>query len=118
MGSLPPDVEKIAACGLYCGACRRHLAGKCPGCAGNEQAWWCKIRTCVTDKGITSCAECREHPTFVTCKRLNNLPAKIIALLLDSDRPACLRAIRDDGPRAYAQRMAALRRQSLPRKRS
>ena len=30
--------EKIAFCGLYCGACRQYLKEKCPGCRKNEKA--------------------------------------------------------------------------------
>ena len=116
MSTIVADTKKIAACGLYCGACRRHLAGKCPGCAGNEQAWWCKIRSCAAEKGIATCAECQEHPDLTRCKRLNNLPGKLISLLLNSNRFACLEAIRAEGLEAFAERMAREGRQSLPRR--
>lgn len=46
MKNIESDKELIAACGLYCGACRKYLAEKCPGCRLNEKAAWCKIRSC------------------------------------------------------------------------
>ena len=58
MKQIDADVRKIAACGLYCGACRKHLAGKCNGCRLNERAKWCKIRTCCMANGFDTCAEC------------------------------------------------------------
>ena len=36
MKTIVPDIQNIAACGLYCGACRKFLIGKCPGCKHNE----------------------------------------------------------------------------------
>ena len=43
MRTIVPDNKNIAACGLYCGACRKFLAEKCPGCKPNKKATWCKI---------------------------------------------------------------------------
>jgi len=38
MGNITTDINNIAACGLHCGACRKFLSGKCPGCRNNEKA--------------------------------------------------------------------------------
>ena len=37
-----PDAAYVAACGLYCGACRKFVKGQCPGCWENKKADWCK----------------------------------------------------------------------------
>ena len=58
MKPIVPDTQSIAACGLYCGACRKFLIGKCPGCKRNEKATWCKIRSCCQENKFNTCAEC------------------------------------------------------------
>ena len=75
--SLRPD---IAACGLYCGACRKFRQGKCPGCRDNAKANWCKIRQCCTAHHYSSCADCTLIP-LEACKKFNNPIAKIFALV-------------------------------------
>ncbi len=111
-----PNAELVAACGLYCGACKRYRAQRCPGCAENQAAWWCKIRSCTAAKGIATCADCDEHSDLAGCGLLNNRMSKLVGLVLNSDRIACLDTIRALGLEAYAQRMAAAGRQSLPRR--
>lgn len=76
----------VAACGLYCGACRKHIQGNCPGCSGNEKAQWCKIRACCREHVYRSCADCPGE-TYTTCKKFNNLIGKVFALLFRSARP-------------------------------
>ena len=39
MKTIVSDTQNIAACGLYCGACRKFLAEKCPGCKQNENGF-------------------------------------------------------------------------------
>lgn len=39
----------VAYCGLYCGACKSHRKGKCPGCRENSKATWCEIRKCCQE---------------------------------------------------------------------
>ena len=56
--TITAATEYIAACGLYCGACRKYLNGRCPGCRQNKKATWCKIRQCCIEKGLHSCADC------------------------------------------------------------
>lgn len=109
------DTKLIARCGLYCGACGKHLKGKCPGCAGNDKATWCKIRACCAEHDYASCADCTEYSDAAQCKHFNNVMSKIFALVFNSNRPACVKAIRDDGYEAFAERMAKEERQSLPR---
>jgi len=109
------DTELIARCGLYCGACGKHIKGKCPGCAGNDKATWCKIRVCCAEHDYASCADCTEYSDAAQCKHFNNFMSKMFAFVFSSNRAACVKAIRDDGYEAFAERMAKEERQSLPR---
>lgn len=104
MKSIEADKQLIAACGLYCGACRRYLAQKCSGCHLNDKASWCKIRTCVYRRGLRSCAGCGKDVT--ECNTYSNLIGKIFAFLFKSDRPACIRYIKEHGEQAFAEEMA------------
>lgn len=114
MKEIIANKENIAACGLYCGACRKYLMGKCPGCHQNEKATWCKIRTCCRAKGYKTCAEC---PCDVKeCKTYSNFIGKLFALLFRSDRAACIRYIREHGEEAYAEEMARRKAQTMKRK--
>lgn len=99
--SLRPD---IAACGLYCGACREIPSGEVPGCRDNAKANWCKIRQGCTAHHYSSCADCTLIP-LEACKKFNNPIAKIFALVFRSDRPACIRRIREIGYDRYASEM-------------
>ena len=53
-----PDAAYVAACGLYCGACRKFVKEQCPGCWENKKADWCKIRACNIEHNYKSCADC------------------------------------------------------------
>lgn len=109
------DPRLIAACGLYCGACRRYLRGSCPGCRANAKASWCGIRTCVRKNGFHTCADCTTEVTG--CGTYSNFMAKVFAWLFNSDRPACIRMIKERGERAYAAKMATEKCQTIKRKR-
>jgi hypothetical protein len=93
----------ISYCGLYCSNCRSYLKGKCPGCAENEKATWCKIRTCCKENGIKSCADCKEFSNPAECKKFNNFVSKIFALVFRSDRAASIEMIKKEGYKAYAK---------------
>lgn len=114
MKKIEASKELIAACGLYCGACRKYLSEKCPGCRDNEKATWCKIRSCVKDKGYRSCAGCRKSVT--ECRVYSNLIGKIFAFIFRSDRPACIRYIREHGEQAFAEEMTQRKCQTIKRK--
>jgi hypothetical protein len=62
MREIIADKKLIAFCGLYCGACARYLAEKCPGCRENEKASWCGVRSCCLERGYAGCADCVEFP--------------------------------------------------------
>ncbi|HEY3444937.1 MAG TPA: DUF3795 domain-containing protein [Myxococcales bacterium] len=110
------DPKLIAACGLYCGACGKLLKGKCPGCAANEKARWCAVRSCCKERGYASCADCTEFRDPRQCGKFDGFISKVIGLVLDSDRAKCIDRIRAVGAEQFAKEMADGRRQSLPRK--
>ncbi len=39
MRTIQEDVELVAHCGLYCGACKAYLKEKCDGCHRNPAPW-------------------------------------------------------------------------------
>ena len=105
MSEVCADTNLIACCGLYCGACKRYVKGKCPGCPENEKATWCKVRLCCKEHSYTSCADCSIIDNLRDCKKLNNFISKFFALVFRSDRIACLASIKEKGYEAYAQEM-------------
>lgn len=109
------DAKLVAYCGLYCGACRKYLKEKCPGCHQNEKATWCTVRSCCMEKKIASCAECTEFPDPRGCKKFNNSFSKLMGLVFRSDRPACIACLKEMGPVAYAAQMALAKRQAIRR---
>ena len=96
----------VAYCGLYCGACKSYMKGKCPGCFENEKAAWCKVRNCCIENSYGSCADCQIVSDLKECKKLNNLISKLFALIFRSNRLACLALIKEIGYDEYAGEMA------------
>ena len=113
MKEITINPQQIAACGLYCGACKKFLNGKCPGCKENGKASWCKIRKCCQEKGFHTCAECDKD--VKECKIHNNFVGKIFAFLFNSDRAACIRYIRENGEDAFAEKMAKDQQMTMKR---
>ena len=111
MKEIAVDTKKIAACGLYCGACKKNRMGKCQGCHENEKASWCKIRKCCIEKGFHTCAECEMD--VKDCRLHNNLIGKFFAFVFRSNRPACIRYIRENGEQAFAEEMTKRGEQTI-----
>lgn len=106
----------IAYCGLYCGACKSYLLDKCPGCAKNEKASWCKLRECCISNKYLSCADCTTVKDVRECKKTNNFISKTISFFTGSDRPACINFIREKGYEAFAAEMSSKKLQSIKKK--
>lgn len=106
----------VAACGLYCGACGKFKKETCPGCLGNEKATWCGIRACCLEKGYATCAECTEQAGPRGCAKFNNFMGKVMGVLFNSDRFACIERIREVGPETFAAEMNAKGKMTLPRR--
>jgi len=99
------DKELVAFCGLFCAECRAYKKGKCPGCAKNEKAKWCKIRTCNMENGYASCADCTTFSNVKECKKFNNFVSRLFEIAFRSDRVACLEMIRTQGYDKFTQHM-------------
>lgn len=106
MRQIIVDKNLIACCGLYCGSCRSYLNERCPGCRDNEKAKWCKIRDCCIQNNYQSCADCKIVNNVLDCKKFNNFISKIFAFIFRSDRPACIKFIKEKGYDEYAKEMA------------
>lgn len=116
MRDVTINKDLVAYCGLYCGACRAYLKGRCPGCHDNVKAKWCKIRTCCGEHGYATCADCKDFADPNDCRKFNNLIANVIGVVLNSNRQACVLKIRELGLDDYAAFMAERKRQTIPRR--
>ncbi len=115
MKPIVADLELVAYCGLYCGACGAYLRGRCPGCHENVKASWCKVRSCCMAEQYSSCAECKDYGDTRECKMYNNWIAKIFGFIFRSDRSACIDQIRELGIEGHTKKMAEAKHQSIKR---
>lgn len=109
------NAELVAHCGLYCGACKSFMNGKCKGCHENSKATWCKVRACCIEKRIRTCAECSEFTDPRACARFNNSMSRLFGYVFRSDRAACIAQIRQLGLDGHATAMAKLGRPAIKR---
>ena len=109
------DKNLVAFCGLYCGACRSYLKGKCPGCKDNVKASWCKIRSCCMERNFKSCADCTSV-VLMDCAKYNNAISKLIVFVFNSNRQACITRIKEIGYEGFSLEMTEKRAQTLKRK--
>ncbi len=116
MKDVTVNPELVAYCGLYCGACRSFLKGRCAGCHDNERASWCKVRSCCTEGSYATCADCKEFTDPSECRKFHNFFSKLMSVVFNSNRRACVEKIRELGVEGYAAHMAERKLQSLPRR--
>jgi len=116
MPDIMVNAELVAYCGLYCGACKAYLGGKCKGCRENQKTTWCKVRSCCMEKMTKTCAECTEFPDPLTCKKFNNFMSKLFGFIFKSDRAACIAQINQLGLDGHAKVMAEMKAQTIKRK--
>lgn len=109
------DTNQVAYCGLYCGACKRFLGKKCPGCQQNSKATWCKVRSCCIKNEIANCADCKSIG-HKACPHFNNFMAKVFGLIFNSDRGKCIERIKEAGYLAYSIEMSEKKAQTIKRK--
>jgi hypothetical protein len=115
MNTVTANPDLIACCGLYCGACKAYLKGRCPGCRQTTKAAWCQVRACCISSGHSTCANCTTHPDPRQCSRYHNFISRLFGLVFRSNRAACIDRLRAVGAKAFAAEMAAAKRHSLPR---
>ncbi len=113
MKDIVADAGLVACCGLYCGACRKYLRGRCPGCRENQKAAWCKVRSCCISNQFATCADCKDFQNPRDCRMFNNRIAKLFGLIFRSDRAACIDQIRRLGLEGHAADMAKTKRQTI-----
>ena len=113
------DLNSLAYCGLYCGACsfkvafqeveRGHLAAMparydkykgdpledCPGCRADSENTGCKIRTCAIARNVAHCGECADFP----CKVLSEFASDGVPH--HSEVITGLKAVREMGAHAW-----------------
>jgi len=112
---VPLHESLVSMCGLYCGACRSFLKGKCKGCADNAKASWCKVRSCCLENSYASCAECTEHADPAACGKYNSIISKAFGLVFNSDRRAGIMMIQQQGIRKFTEEMVYMKRPALKR---
>ena len=105
MKDIVADTKLVAYCGLYCGACKKYLNGKCPGCADNEKASWCKIRSCCMENNYSTCADCATVEEVADCNKFNNAMSKVFEFIFRSNRQACIGLIKEKGKQEFAEQM-------------
>ena len=109
------DANLIAYCGLFCAECRGYKKGTCAGCQKNENATWCKVRTCCMNNNYKSCADCKEFSNAMDCRKYNNFISKAFGFIFRSDRGACIAMIKEKGYENFAAYMAENKLQSMKR---
>ena len=88
----------LAYCGLVCSQCGMYTKGRCQGCHSEKPMnVGCKVKPCAMEKGLSSCAECRDFSNLKECKKLNNFVSKIIGFIFRSDRIGNLNQVRQVG---------------------
>ena len=59
-----PEWSLVGKCGVFCGACRLYVIGRCRSCtvayAGGGAG--CPYFRCVEERGLRSCGDCEEFP--------------------------------------------------------
>lgn len=110
MKKIIADKELISYCGLYCGACKRYLKKKCPGCVENEKASWCKVRTCCLKNHYKSCVVCKKHKNVKNCKKFNNFLAKAFGCIFGNDRTKSIKMMKEHDCEHFAKEMAKQKR--------
>jgi hypothetical protein len=90
--------------------------GELPGLPRERQGHVVQDKACCGDHGHATCADCKDFTDPDDCRKFNNLIAKVIGVVVNSSRRACVLKIRELGIAEFASFMAGSRRQTLPRR--
>ncbi|TAL16806.1 DUF3795 domain-containing protein [bacterium] len=112
----PKEEYVVAFCGLLCSLCRKYKDKKCPGCAENEKASWCKVRLCCLGNGYKTCAECEKFADPRECRDFDNFIARAFGMLFNSDRAECIRQIKRIGLKEHAKKLTESGNMTIPRR--
>ncbi len=107
MKDIVADASLVTKCGLYCGACKAYLKGKCEGCAETLKKAKCKIRNCCVEHNYTTCADCETYTDTSKCKKMNGGIDRFFSLIFRYDRAAGIQMVRKQGAEAFAEKMTA-----------
>ena len=117
MTDIKIDPNLVSYCWLYCGSCKKNIVGECPGCKKLEKTpFWCPIRDCCIEKGISNCATCNEYDEVKLCRKYNGIVMRSLSYLCGSDRFTATQMIKEKGIDGFAQYMAENKFQRIPRK--
>jgi hypothetical protein len=117
MKEITIDKNLVSCCWLYCGACDKFLNDKCSGCKNlDETPFWCTIRDCCLTKGYENCADCKDHPNVMACKKYNGFVMRTLVYLCGSDRLLATNMIKEKGIEGFAKHMAENKIQRIARR--
>ena len=114
MKTIAPDNKNIAACGLYCGACRKFLAEKCSDV--NQIKKQLGVKSAHVAKKTSLILVLNAPHDVRECKLFSNWISKVFAFLFNSDRSACISYIKEQGEQAFAEEMTKRKCQTIRRK--
>ena len=113
------DRNLVSYCWLYCGACKKYLADKCPGCKNLKKTpFWCTIRDCCINKKYENCAECKEFEDVTQCKKYNGIIMRSLGYLCGSDRLAATKMIKEKGLEKFTEYMKENQLQRINRQKN
>lgn len=113
MKTIAPDNKNIAACGLYCGACRKFLAEKCSGCKPNKKQLGVKSAHVAKKTSLILVLNAPMMSGNASCFPIDK---QSICILFNSDRSACISYIKEQGEQAFAEEMTKRKCQTIRRK--
>ena len=104
--------QLVSYCGLYCGACSAYQKGTCMGCKGDSPNCGigyrkCKVRPCCIEKGYSTCAECKEHPSVQKCKDFNPMLMRVGCFVTRTSRAKGIEMIQEKGTQAFMDLLAS-----------
>ena len=104
------DTQLISYCGFYCGACPKYKKGECEGCKGDSLKCAvgyksCKVRPCVIEKDLSTCADCELYSSVAECKKYNPLLIRIMEFLTRTSRGKGIEMIKKKGEVEFVRYM-------------